>query len=317
MTAYTSPAASPESTSGRGPGSRSYPIRRVLGIGFVLLVLLFCGGAAVAAPFPLLDLGQEKLDRGDAKGAVADLKDALDSYKAPEVRAETLLALSRAHRGLGEVTQARAALELILREGPDGFKPRAQYEKARVIGGQLIDREKFMEVLRSFSRESPITLDFDLIQNMFGYEGGYRLDEVGEAVEAFEAVWRSYPEGTYSPHALGYQGMIEGFLLDKPQLAIRRFSRLIERYPESAPVPTAKLALATLALMSRESTVALRMLAGISKGPEQGPARYLEGVILGYYLGNPERALDQFRLLGASQDIHDQRVGLYHGAFAA
>ncbi|MBI4863433.1 MAG: tetratricopeptide repeat protein [Candidatus Riflebacteria bacterium] len=268
---------------------------------------------------PLLALGERLVTEGRAREAVVTLQQAVVRHAGqPLLRGRALLALARAQRALRERSLARAALDLILRDGPAQLASEAQLEKALLESESLLSPERFLLVLRRLSVENPFTLDFDLLRYMVGTECGVRLDRVDLALAEFEKVWTSYPRGPKAPDALFHQALIEGLSLSKESLAWDRIEKLQKSYPSAAIVPAGLLLQGALAMAAGDHRKGLGPLTRIPDSASvASEALFLRGLACAYFLDDPEKGEEVFSRLEKVASGHWGQVALYHRALLA
>ena len=266
---------------------------------------------------PLLTLGERQLSQGQARQAVATLRRALESRTLDrQSRGRTLLAYARAQAVLKERSLALAALELVLRDGPDELASEAQLEKALLESERLLTPSLFLEVLHRLSLESPLTLDFDLLQYLVGTQRGYRLDQVDLALRGFELTWSRYPKGPKAKDALLHQALIEGLVLSKAGLAWSRIEKLAHDYPGCEALDIGRLLQATLSIAQGDHSRGLDVLSKVKAGASvESETLFLKGLIQAYYLDSPDQGLAAFdRLENVGSPSHYALVAKYHRA---
>jgi tetratricopeptide (TPR) repeat protein len=163
---------------------------------------------------------------------------------------------------------------------------------ARLRGRGLPSPEQLQEVVETFVRQDPLTLDEDAMIYLMGFSKGLRLQQTQEALNALERVWTEAPKGPRADRALLHAALILGFALDRRPQAHAYLDRLDKGFPNSSLLGATALTRAFFYLADSQAKPALEAVSNIAPEDSRSQEGALLGAILaGYYQGDAKRAL--------------------------
>ena len=272
---------------------------------------------------PLLAMGIIQLEQGNSSEAVETFRQALTFYSQNKDKQSAeplaLIYLARAFAAENELTLARDTFQLLADKYKDNeLADNAMFELAHLEGKHLLTANEMIRVFNDFVFQDPLTIDFDALIYLPGYDKGYRLDGLDRGLTGLSNVWKNYPQGDKADDALLLEAYNRAFMLEQRDFGLNLLNKLIDEYPDSEHIPFAVLAKAFIHSAQQNFSEALTDASNVEPHSDAAPcASFLSGYIAAYQLKTSSDALTYFK---AMEQLSDNELwkgaSLYHQSMA-